>query len=113
MKQKRMKTSKKKSGDTFNKTEEVVVQQLSAEVAGKAQKCLRVGPRDSREFVPFRFEEVTIENIKKACEKHSHKVGKNVCCDMLAGEQGPYCKSVNHIPNSKLIHVRFIPRSRI
>jgi hypothetical protein len=53
MKQKRMKTSKKKSGDTFNKTEELVVQQLSAEVTGKAQKCLRVGPRDSREFVPF------------------------------------------------------------
>ena len=32
---------------------------------------------------------------------------------MLAGEQGPSCKSVNHIPNSKLIDVRFIPRSSI
>jgi hypothetical protein len=60
-----------------NEVEELVVQQLSAEVAGKAQKYLRVGPR---EFVPFdKFEEVTIKNIKKACEKHfAHKVGKNV-----------------------------------
>ena len=40
-------------------------------------------------------------------------MGKNVCCDVLAGEQGPYCKSVNHIPNTKLIHVHFIPRSSI
>ena len=38
-------------------------------------------------------------------------MSKNVCCGVLAGEQGPSCKSVNHIPNSKLIHVRFIPRS--
>jgi hypothetical protein len=85
---------------------------LSAEVAGKAQKYLGVGPR---QFVPFdKFYKVTIENIKKSCEKHfAHKVGKNVCCDVLAREQGPSCKSVNHIPNSKLIHVRFIPRSSI
>ena len=73
---------KKKSGYAFNKTEELVVQQLSAEVSGKAQKYLRVGPR---EFVPFKFENVTIENIKKACEKRfADKVGKNVCCDVLA-----------------------------
>ena len=92
MKQKRMKTSKNKSGDTFNKTEELVVQQLSAEVAGKAQKYLRVGPRG---FVPFQFEEVTIDNIKNACEKHfAETVGKIVCCDVLAGEQGPSCKSI-------------------
>ncbi|CAB4002438.1 transient receptor potential cation channel subfamily M member 6-like [Paramuricea clavata] len=102
----------KESGDTFSKTEGLVVQQLSAEVAGKAQKYLRVGARG---FVPFdKFEEVTIKNIKKACEKHfAHKVGKNVCYDVLTGEQGPSCKSVNHVPNSKLVHVRFIPRSSI
>ena len=73
---------KKKNGYAFNKTEELVVQRLSAEVSGKAQKYLRVGPR---EFVPFKFENVTIENIKKACEKRfADKVGKNVCCDVLA-----------------------------
>jgi hypothetical protein len=55
---------------------------------------------------------VTIDNIKKACEKHFVKrLGKNLCCDVLAGEQGPSCKSVNQMPNTKLIHVRFIPRS--
>jgi hypothetical protein len=82
---------------------------LSAEVAGKAQKYLSVG---SCEFVPFHFEEVTIDNIKKACEKHFVKrVGKNLCCGMLAGEQGPSCKSVSQIQNTKLIHVRFTPHS--
>ena len=55
---------------------------------------------------------MTIDNIKNACEKHfAETVGKNVCCDVLAGEQGPSCKSMNQIPNSKLIHVRFIPRT--
>jgi hypothetical protein len=59
---------KEQMGDTFNKTEELVVQQLSAEVVEKAQKYIRVGPR---EFVPFKFEEVAIEKIKKACESIS------------------------------------------
>ncbi len=53
-----------KKGDSSKKTDELVVQQLSAEVSGKAQKYLRVGPR---EFVPFKYEELTIDNIKKAC----------------------------------------------
>ena len=106
MKQKRMKTSKQMSRNPFKKTDELVVQQLSAEVSGKAQKYLRVGPR---EFVPFKFDEVTIDNIKKAYEKHfAHRLGKNVCCDVLAGEQGPSCKTSNQIPSSKLIHVRFV-----
>ena len=53
---------------------------------------------------------MTINNIKNVCENHfAEKVGKNVCCDVLAGEQGPSCKSVNQIPKSKLIHVHFIP----
>ncbi|KAJ7376738.1 hypothetical protein OS493_032793 [Desmophyllum pertusum] len=44
------------------KGEELTVQRLSAEVAGKAQKYTRVGPR---EFVPFdEDEEMTIGNIK-------------------------------------------------
>ena len=32
-------------------------------------------------------------------------------CDILAGDQGPSCKTIKQIPNLKLIHVRFIPDS--
>ena len=111
MKQKRMKTRNKKNVDPSNRTDELVIQQLSAEVSGKAQKYLRVGPR---EFVAFQFDEVTIPNIKLACEKHfAHRVGNKKSCDVLAGEQGPLCKTMSQIPNTKLIHVRFIPDSSI
>jgi hypothetical protein len=111
MQEKRMKPCNKKKGDSSKKTDELVVQQLSAEVSGKAQKYLRVGPR---EFVPFKYEELTIDNIKKACEKHfAHRVGENMSCDVLAGEQGPSCKTVSQIPNSKLIHVRFVSDSKL
>ncbi|CAH3177516.1 unnamed protein product [Porites lobata] len=34
-----------------------------------------------------------------------------LCCDVLAGEQGPFCFSVKQIPDFKVIHVRFIERS--
>lgn len=40
---------------------EIIVQRLSSSVSGKAQKYSRVGPR---EFVPFEYEELTIDNIK-------------------------------------------------
>ena len=38
------------------------------------------GPGD---FVPFKFDEVTIDNIKKACQKH-FKEHRN--CDVLPSE---------------------------
>ena len=88
------------------KKEEIVVQSLSAEVSGKAQKYSRMGPR---EFVRFEFEEVTSENIKSACCSHFSPtlIGRKRC-DILAGEQGPSCRSVDQIPDLKMIHVRFI-----
>ncbi|KAJ7380733.1 hypothetical protein OS493_007106 [Desmophyllum pertusum] len=90
------------------KGEELTVQRLSAEVAGKAQKYTRVGPR---EFVPFdEDEEMTIGNIKSACERYFlTKIGKNLVCDVLAGEQGPSCNTVSQIPDLKVVYVRFIP----
>ena len=110
MKQKCMKTRNKKNVDPSNRTDELVIQQLSYKVSGKVQKYLRVSPQ---EFVLFQFEEVTIANIKLACEKHfAHRVGKNMSCDVLAAQQGPSCKTMSQIPN-KLIHVRFIPDSSI
>ncbi len=83
---------------------ELTVQQLSATVSGKAQKYERVG---ARQFVSFHFDELTIENIKKACTSHFNpRTGMK--CDVLSGERGPSCKSMNHIPDLKVIYVRFI-----
>ena len=36
---------------------------------------------------------------------------KGLSCDELAGEQGPSCHSMKHIPDLKVIHVRFIKSS--
>lgn len=83
---------------------EITIQQLNAAVSGKAQKYERVG---ARQFVPFDFEEMTIDNIKKACMKH-FKVRKGLKCDVLSGDRGPSCKSMNHIPDWRVVYVRFI-----
>ena len=82
------------------------MQRLSAEVSGKAQKYSRIG---AREFVSYEYEEFTIENIRRACEKH-FVVDKSMSCDILAGELGPSCNTVKQLPDSRVIHVRFVER---
>ena len=54
-------------------------------------------------------EELSIEGIKAACEKHFSSLleCKGLSCDILAGEQGPSCYSMKRIPDFKVIHVRF------
>jgi hypothetical protein len=109
VKAKRAKKGVKKSREIKIEGGEITVQRLSAEVTGKAQRFSRIG---AREFVPFQYHEVTIENIKRACEKHfESQIGIGLVCDVLAGEQGPSCKTIEQIPNIKIIHVRFIARS--
>ena len=99
------KKGKKDSGKSAKDLETIVVQRLSAEVSGKAQKYSRVG---AREFVPFeQFDEISVCNIKKACMKH-YGMPETMSCDVLAGEQGPSCSSVKQLPTLKVIHVRFI-----
>ena len=93
------------SSKAAKKLETLVVQRLSAEVSGKAQKYSRVG---AREFVSFEdFDEISISNIKRACMKHFGML-ETMSCDVLAGEQGPSCYSLKQLPNLKVIHVRFI-----
>ena len=105
MKEKRCKNTKKDSGKSLKDLETIVVRRLSAEVSGKAQKYSHSG---AREFVPFdEFNEISIENIKKACMKH-YGIPDTMCCDVLAGEQGPSCSSMKQLPSLKVIHVRFI-----
>ncbi|KAJ7390270.1 hypothetical protein OS493_026145 [Desmophyllum pertusum] len=87
----------------------LVVQRLSTEMSGKAQKYSRIG---AREFVSYEYEEFTIENIRNACQKH-FSVDETMTCDVVAGEQGPSCSSVKQIPDSKVIHVRLVERVAI
>ena len=81
------------------KGEELTVQRLSAEVSRKAQKYTRIG---AREFVPFdESEEMTIGNIKSACERYFKT---NLVCDILAGKQGPSCKTLSQMPDLKVVY---------
>lgn len=74
-------------------------------MSGKSQKYSRVGPR---EFVSFPHEEMTIQHIKSSCEKHfASVVGSGLVCGVLAGDQGPSCQSLDQLPDTKVIHVRF------
>ena len=112
MKEKRVAGKEKKEkrkGAAALPDDTITVQRLSAEVTGKLQKYSRIG---ARVFVSYEFEEYTIENIKSACMKHFGIPEDGIlCCDVLAGEQGPSCFSVKQIPDFKVIHVRFIERS--
>ena len=49
------------------KGKEMVVQRLASHATGKAVKFERLGPLD---YVPYPFEEVTVEGIKKSCFDH-------------------------------------------
>ena len=54
----------KKKGVKETKISALLVQRLSTEPKPTTTKYSREGPRG---FVPFEYEEVTIDNIKKAC----------------------------------------------
>ncbi len=111
MKEKRLKKGTKEAASSKKEFETIVVQRLSAEVTGKAQKYSRVG---AREFVPFEeFGELTIQNIKDACMKHFGITDGGMCCDVLAGEQGPSCTSLKQLPSYKVIHVRFVDEETV
>lgn len=100
-KQKRTKTE---SNET--RTEEIVVQRMSSEVGGKQQKYCGIG---AREYVPFGHEELTIENIKDACQKHYRTlIGEGMTCDVLAGERGPSCKKISQVNDLKTLFVHFV-----
>ena len=64
-----------------------------------------MGPQ---EFVPFEYDMLTINNIRKACKTHfSSRIQCDMSCDILAGERGPSCKSFEQIPDLKVVHIRF------
>ena len=69
----------------------------------KLKSTDRVRPR---EFVNYTDVELTIEDVKEACERHFSM--EELSCDILVSDQGPSCTSMEHIPDLKVIHVRFI-----
>lgn len=109
MKEKRV-NKNKAGGSSGNanivKKGEITVQRLSSEVQGKAQKYVRIGPR---EFVSFPHDNLSLTNLKDACQKHfESRIDENMVCDILAGDQGPSCTSLEQLPNFNVIHVRFV-----
>ena len=110
VKAKRAKKGAKKSRKEIKiENGEIAVQRLSA---GKAQKFSRIGPR---EFVSFEYNEVTIENLKRACEQHFDvKIGRRALFVTFSlVSRGRPAKTVEQIPNIKMIHVRFILRKGV
>ena len=89
----------------------LVVQRLSSEVSGKAQKIYSSRAHVSSCGTMRRNS--PLKGSKAACEKHfsSSLERKGLSCDILAGDQGPSCHSMKHIPDFKVIHLRFIKSS--
>ena len=76
-------------------TKELVVQRLTAEPDNK--QTFR--PVQPREFVTFDYDELTLENLKKACATHFGLPVK--ACDILVSNKGPSCTNINQIPHRK------------
>ena len=81
---------------THNDT--IIVQRLRAEVARKTQKYSRIA---AQEFPPFQAYEMFMDSIKSACRKR-YKILPSMCCNVLAGENGPSCFSTKQIPDFKI-----------
>ena len=86
--------------------DELIVQRLSTTVSGKAKKFSRIGPR---EFVPYPLDDLTVRGIKDDCLSHFGQRVNGMECNILAGEQGPLCKTLEQITDlNKVIHIRFV-----
>jgi hypothetical protein len=104
MKEKRIGKKHENTKESKESKDEIVVQRLSSQLSGKAKKYLCVGPQ---EFVHVGKEELTFENIQKACLKHfTSKIARGMYCDILAGEQDLSCSTLKQIPDMKLVKAR-------
>ena len=107
-KRKHAQKRRKKDEKLPDSVEYLTVQRLTAEVEGKCQKYGRIGPLA---IVPFKFESLTLDNIKNACKEH-FDISSYMDCDILAGERGPSYTSMEQIKRLKLLHVRFFFASK-
>ena len=45
-----------------------------------------------------------------ACKEHfTSRISQNMMCDILAGEQGPSCGSMEQIPDLQVVYIRCLP----
>jgi len=82
---------------------DLMVQRLSSVPFGRLKKYQ---PIEAREFVPFTFDDFTIENVKRACEKHYDMASGS--CDVLASDRGPSCSRMQQVQSKKVFYVRFV-----
>ena len=103
--EKKMSTKRVKGSIKAKKTPEfITVQRMSSEPTGRAKKY---EPSDTRDFVDFSgFTEITIENIKEACENHYGAPSGS--CDILLGDRGLSCFSTEQIASKKVFFIRFV-----
>ena len=112
------KTKRCKTGDGGGKKNEKgnILERQELAVQRAELRDIREGPKIySKRASGVRAvgEELSIEGIKAACEKHFSPLleRKRLSCDILAGEQGQSCHTVKHIPDLEVIHVRFVKSS--
>ena len=87
-----MSAARKKKGSAPN---EIIVQRLASEPDSKQT----YRPVQPREFVDFQFEDLSLNNLKKACAAHFNlPVGT---CDILVSNKGPSCSNIAQIPHRK------------
>ena len=100
-----MSTKRVKGSIKAKKTPEfITVQRMSSEPTGRAKKY---EPLDTRDFVDFSdFNEITIENIKEACENHYGAPSGS--CDILLRDRGSSCFSTEQIASKKVLFIRFV-----
>ena len=107
-KEKRGKGQNASKKDKSDVGSELTVQRMTSDVSGKQQKYSRIGPR---EYVAFDCEDLSIENIRSACQRHfANAIEKGMVCDVLAGERGPSCSKMSQIPDLKVFYVRFVKK---
>ena len=93
--------------DILKKGKLMVQEYHSAASSGRASH--KYSTKGTRQFVPFLYDEVTVENIKSAC--HSYFSSKDPSigpyCDLLVAAQGPSVQTLDDL-NLNLINVRFV-----
>lgn len=76
---------RKKGANAKTVPNDILVQRMSSTASGRLKKF---EPLDTRDFVPFGdYDELTIENIKEACEKYYQAPEGSY--DILASDRGP------------------------
>ena len=81
----------------------IMVQRLSS-VANAKKQFEALDPRDFVDFTAY--SELTIENIKQACEKYYEMPAGS--CDVLLGEKGSSCYLTEHLAGKKIYCIRFL-----